>query len=101
MAYIERVKHYSIVRGVKRGDNGELMDTEVVVNGAARTADAVMKKARKIDKDMLPMSAEYHEQETRLEESVYWDHCEFGDDVIIDYPGTNGTGVEDGIIPED
>lgn len=101
MAYIKRVKHYSIVRGVKRGDNGELIDTEVVVNGAARTADAVMKKARKIDKDMLPMSAEYHEQETRMDEMLYWTNCEFGDDVIIDYPGTNGTVVEDDIISEE
>ena len=101
MAYIKRVKHYSIVRGVKRGDNGELVDTEVAVNGAARTADAAMKKARKIDKDMLPMSSEYHEQETRLDESIYLANCEFGDDTIIDYPGANGTVVEDDIIPEE
>lgn len=44
MAYIKRAKHYSIVRGVIRGENGELVDTEVVVNGACRTADMAMKK---------------------------------------------------------
>lgn len=45
MAYIKRAKHYSIVRGITRGENGELVDTEVVVNGACRTADMAMKKS--------------------------------------------------------
>lgn len=102
MAYIKRAKHYSIVRGVKRGDNGELIDAEVVVDGAVRTADMAMKKARKIDKDMLPMSSEYHTQETRMDEAIYWQNCEFGNDTIIDYPGpVNGNVVEDDIIPEE
>lgn len=102
MAYIKRAKHYSIVRGITRGENGELVDTEVVVNGACRTADMAMKKARKINKDMLPMSAEYHAQETRMDEVIYWANCEFGDDTIIDYSGpVNGNVVEDDIIPEE
>ena len=49
MAYIKRAKHYSIVRGVTRSENGELVDTEVVVDGACRTPDMAMKKARKIN----------------------------------------------------
>jgi hypothetical protein len=102
MAYIKRDRHYSIVRGVTRGENGELVDTEVVVNGACRTADMAMKKARKINKDMLPMSAESHVQATRMDEAIYWANCEFGDDIIIDYPGpVNGNVVEDDIITEE
>lgn len=102
MAYIKRSKHYSIVRGITRGENGELVDTEVVVDGACRTADMAMKKARKINKDMLPVSAEYHAQATRMDEAIYWANCEFGDDVVIDYSGTvNGTVVEDDIITEE
>lgn len=101
MAYIKRTKHYSIVRGITRGGNGELADTEVVVSGACRTADMAMKKARKINKDMLPMSAEYHAQVTRMDEAIYWANCEFGDDTITDYPGpVNGNVVEDDIITE-
>lgn len=101
MAYIKRAKHYSIVRGIVRGDNGELVDTEVVVDGACRTADMAMKKARKINKGMLPMSAEYHVQETRMDEAIYWANCEFGDDSIVDYSGpVNGTVVEDDIVAE-
>ena len=102
MAYIKRVKHYSIVRGITRGENGELVDTEVVVNGTCRTADMAMKKARKINKDMLPMSAEYHAQATRMDESIYWANCEFGNDTIVDYPGpVYGNVVEDDIITEE
>lgn len=102
MAYIKRFKHYSIVRGVTRSENGELVDTEVVVNGVCRTADMAMKKARKINKDMLPMSAEYHAQETRMDEAIYWANCKFGDDTIIDYPrSVNGNVVEDDIVTEE
>ena len=102
MACIRRTKHYSIVRGVTRSENGELVDTEVVVNGACRTADTAMKKAHKINKDMLPMSAEYHAQATRMDEAIYWANCEFGHDVIIDYPGSvSGNVVEDDIISEE
>lgn len=101
MAYIKRAKHYSIVRGIMRSDDGELVDTEVVVDGACRTADVAMKKARKINKDMLPVSAEYHTQKTRMDEAIYWANCEFGDDIIADYPGpVNGNVVEDDIITE-
>ena len=64
MAYIKRAKHYSIVRGVTRGENGELVDAE--------------------------------------DEAIYWANCEFGDDTIIDYPGSvNGNVVEDDIIAEE
>ena len=102
MACIRRTKHYSIVRGVTRSENGELVDAEVVVNGACRTPEMAMKKARKINKDMLPMSAEYHAQATRMDEAIYWANCEFGDDTIVDYPGpVNGNVVEDDIIPEE
>ena len=102
MAYIKRAKHYSVVRGVMRSENGELVDAEVVVNGACRTPEMAMKKARKINRDMLPMSAEYHAQVSRMDEAIYWANCEFGDDVIIDYPGSvSGNVVEDDIIPEE
>lgn len=102
MAYIKRAKHYSIVRGVARGENGELVDAEVVVDGACRTADAAMKKARKINKDILPMSAEYHVQTTRMDEAIYWANCEFRDDTIVNYPGSvNGNVVEDDVISEE
>lgn len=101
MAYIKRSKHYSIVHGVTRNENGELVDAEVVVDGACRTADTAMKKARKINKDMLPLSAEYHVQATRMDEAIYWANCEFGDDIVVGYPGlVNGNVVEDDIISE-
>ena len=102
MAYIKRAKHYSIVRGVMRSGNGELVDTEVVVDGACRTADMAMKKARRINRDMLPVSAEYHAQATRMDEAIYWANCEFGDDTIVDYPGSvDGNVVEDDIVSEE
>lgn len=101
MAYIKRSRHYSIVHGVTRDENGELVDAEVVVDGACRTADTAMKKARKINKDMLPLSAEYHVQATRMDEAIYWANCEFGDDIAVDYPElVNGAVVEDDIISE-
>lgn len=101
MASIKRSKHYSIVRGITRGENGELVDAEVVVDGACRTADMAMKKARKINKDMLPLSAEYHVQATRMDEAIYWANCEFGDDIVVGYPGlVDGNVVEDDIISE-
>lgn len=102
MAYIKRAKHYSVVHGVMRDENGELIDAEVVVDGACRTADMAMKKARKINKDILPMSAEYHTQKTRMGEAIYWANCEFGDDVIVDYPGpVEGNVIEDDVISEE
>lgn len=102
MAYIKRTRHYSVVRGVTRGKNGELIDAEVLVDGACRTADMAMKKARKINKNMLPMSAEYHAQITRMREEDYWANCEFGDDTIIDYSEpVGGNVVEDDILSEE
>lgn len=102
MAFIKRAKHYSIVRGVTRGEHGELVDTEVVVSGACRTADMAMRKARKINKDMLPVSAEYHVRATCMDEAIYWANCEFGDDTVVDYPGlVDGNVVEDDIISEE
>lgn len=102
MAYIKRTKRYSIVRGVMRSVNGELVDTEVVVDGVCRTADMAMRKARKVNKDMLPVSAEYHVQVSRMDEAIYWANCEFGDDIIVDYPGLVGDNVvEDDIVSEE
>lgn len=102
MAYIKRTRHYSVVRGVMRGENGELIDTETLVDGACRTAAMAMKKARKINKDMLPTSAEYHAQVARMREEDYWANCEFGDDIIIDYSGSvSGNVVEDDILSEE
>ena len=102
VAYIKRTRHYSIVRGVTRGENGELIDAEVRVDGACRTADMAMKKARKINKNMLPMSAEYHAQVTRMREEDYWAYCEFGDDIIINYSDpVGGNVVEDDIISQE
>lgn len=101
MACIKRAKHYSIVRGVMRGENGELVDAEVVVDGVCHTADMAMKKARKINKDMLPVSAEYHVQKTCMDEAIYWANCEFGDDTIVDYSGpVDGNVVDDDVISE-
>lgn len=54
MAYIKRAKHYSIVRGVTRGENGELVDAEVVVDGAHRTADMAMKKPARLTRTCYP-----------------------------------------------
>ena len=54
MAYIKRAKHYSIVRGVTRSENGELVDTEVVVDGACRTPDMAMKKPAGLTKTCSP-----------------------------------------------
>lgn len=54
MAYIKRTKHYSIVRGVMRSENGELVDSEVVVDGACRTADMAMKKPARLTKTCYP-----------------------------------------------
>lgn len=102
MAYIKRTRHYSIVYGVTRGEGGELVDAEVLVDGACRTADMAMKKARKINKNMLPMSAEYHAQATCMKEEDYWANCEFGSDTIIDYSEpVGGNVVEDDIISEE
>lgn len=102
VAYIKRAKHYSIVRGVMRDENGGLVDAEVVVDGACRTAETAMKKARRINKDMLPVSAEYHARVARMDEAIYWANCEFGDDTVIEYPGSvDGNVVEDDIISEE
>ena len=102
MAYIKRAKHYSIVRGVTRSENGELVGTEVVVDGACRTADMAMKKPVRLTRTCYPCPPSTHAQATRMDEAIYWANCEFGDDTIIDYPGSvNGNVVEDDIISEE
>lgn len=100
---IKRTRNYSVVRGVQRGENGELKNVEVIVDGACRSEEKAMKKARRLNKSMLPVSAEYHAQLTTLDDKEYYKICKFGEDTIIDYKGINDidTVVEDDIIPEE
>ena len=100
---IKRTRNYSVVKGVRRGENGELENIEVIVDGACRSAEKAMKRAKRLNKSMLPVSAEYHAQLTTLEDEEYYKICKFGEDIIIDYKGVNDidTVVEDGIISEE
>lgn len=100
---IKRTRNFSIVRGVRRGENGELENIEVIVDGACRSEEKAMKKAKRLNKDMLPVSAEYHAQLTTLDDEEYYKICKFGEDAIIDYKGINDIDavVEDDIIPEE
>lgn len=101
MAKVKRTKHYSIVKGIQRGADGELEDVEVVVSGACRTEEKAMARAKKINKNFLPMSAEYHAQETAMDERDFFEHCEFGEDVVTEYPSTSDIVVEDDVIAEE
>lgn len=100
---IKRTRNYSVVKGVQRGKNGELENIEVIVDGACRSAEKAMKKAKRLNKNMLPVSAEYHAQLTTLEDEEYYKICKFGEDTIIDYKGINDidTVVEDDILSEE
>lgn len=100
---IRRTRNYSVVKGVQRGENGELENIEVIVDGACRSAEKAMKKARRLNKNMLPVSAEYHAQLTTLEDEEYYKICKFGEDTIIGYRGVNDidTVVEDDILSEE
>lgn len=100
---IKRTRNYSVVRGVQRGENGELKNVKVIVDGACRSEEKAMKKARRLNKNMLPVSAEYHAQLTTLDDKEYYKICKFGEDTIIDYKGINDidTVVEDDIISEE
>lgn len=100
---IKRTRNYSVVKGVQCGKNGELENIEVIVDGACRSAEKAMKKAKRLNNNMLPVSAEYHAQLTTLEDEEYYKICKFGEDTIIDYKGINDidTVVEDGIISEE
>lgn len=100
---IKRTRNYSVVKGVQRGENGNLENIEVIVDGACRSAEKAMKKARRLNKNMLPVSAEYHAQLTTLEDEEYYKICKFGEDTIIDYKGVNNVDavVEDDIISEE
>lgn len=100
---IKRTRNYSVVKGVRRGENGGLENIEVIVDGACRSAEKAMKRARRLDKNMLPVSAEYHAQLTTLDDEEYYKVCKFGEDTIIDYKGVNNidTVVEDDIISEE
>ena len=100
---IKRTRNYSVVRGVQRGENGELENIEVIVDGACRSAEKAMRRAKRLNRNMLPVSAEYHAQLTSLEDEEYYKVCRFGEDVIIDYRGIGNidTVVEDDIISEE
>ena len=100
---IKRTRNYSVVRGVQRGENGELENIEVIVDGACRSEEKAMKKAKRLNKNMLPVSAEYHAQSTTLDDEEYYKICRFGEDAIINYRGTNDidTVVEDDILSEE
>ena len=100
---IKRTRNYSVVKGVRRGENGELENVEVIVDGACRSEEKAMKKAKRLNKNMLPISAEYHAQSTTLDDEEYYKICKFGEDAIIDYKGVNNVDavVEDDIISEE
>lgn len=96
---IKRTKYYSVVRGVTV-ENGEIHDCEVVVDGRVKTADKAMKRAKKVNPNMLPTSAEYHAQAVTMTDEEFYAHCQLGEDVVIDYPGVNDNAVEDDIIED-
>lgn len=100
---IKRTRNYSVVKGVQRGGNGELENIEVIVDGACCSEEKAMKKAKRLNKNMLPISAEYHAQVTTLDDEEYYKICKFGEDTIIDYRSANDidTVVEDGILSEE
>lgn len=100
---IKRTRNYSIVKGVQRGENGELENIKVIVDGACRSEEKAMKKAKRLNKNMLPVSAEYHAQSTTLDDEEYYKICKFGEDTIINYRSTNDidTVVEDDILSEE
>lgn len=100
---IKRTRNYSVVKGVCRGENGELENIEVIVDGACRSKEKAMKRARRLNKNMLPISAEYHAQLTTLDDEEYYKICKFGEDAIIDYRGVNDIDavVEDDILSEE
>lgn len=100
---IKRTRNYSVVKGIQRGKNNELENIEVIVDGACRSEEKAMKKAKRLNKNMLPVSAEYHAQSTTLEDEEYYKICKFGEDTIINYRGTNDidTVVEDDILSEE
>ena len=100
---IKRTRNYSVVKGVQRGENGELENIEVIVDGACRSEEKAMKKAKRLNKNMLPVSAEYHAQSTTLDDEEYYKVCKLGEDAIINYRGTNDidTVVEDDILSEE
>ena len=79
---IKRTKYYSVVRGVTV-DNGEIHDCEVVVDGRVKTADKAMKRAKKINPNMLPTSAEYHAQAVTMTDEEFYAHCQLGEDTIL------------------
>ena len=99
---IKRTRNYSVVKGVQRGKNGELENVEVIVDGACRSGEKAMKQAKRLNKNMLPISAEYHGQLTTLDDEEYYKICKFGEDAIIDYKGIDDidTVVEDDILSE-
>lgn len=100
---IKRTRNYSIVKGVQRGESGELENIEVIVDGACRSEEKAMKKAKRLNKNMLPISAEYHAQSTTLDDEEYYKICKFGEDAIVNYRGANDidTVVEDDILSEE
>ena len=100
---IKRTRNYSVVRGVQRGENGELENVEVIVDGACRSEEKAMRKAKRLNRSMLPVSAEYHAQLTTLDDEEYYKVCRFGEDVVVDYRGVDNvdTVVEDDIVSEE
>lgn len=97
---IKRTKFYSVVHGVAV-ENGELHDVQVVVDGRVRTADKAMKRAKKLNPDMLPTTAEYHAQVVSMDDKEFFEHGQYGEDTIIDYPGPIDVAVDDDIIDDD
>lgn len=96
---IKRTKYYSIVHGVTVED-GEIHYCKVLVNGRVKTADKAMKRAKKINPNMLPTSAEYHAQVVSMTDKEFYAHCQIGEDTIVDYSGVGDNVVEDDIIED-
>lgn len=82
---ITRRKYFSKVKGVAVND-GNVEETEIVIDGRVRTESAALNKARKVNKDFLPMSAEYYGTSYHMSDDDFFDNAVEGDTVELGYP---------------
>jgi hypothetical protein len=82
---IKRTRAYAVVRGVTIDDDTkEIINTEGIVDGRHRSAEAVTKIARKQYPNMLIKDIEFHEQECTLDDKTFYANAEFGEDRIVE-----------------
>ena len=81
---VSQTRYYAVLSGVEMSDDGDIMETEHVIDGRHVDADFLKRKARRLWPNFLPNEVVYHKQKAFVNAEEFYGIAEFGDDEVYE-----------------